>query len=113
MKSKAVERRADELGATQSVVPSDVDLVEWYYRQGYSDGFPVVPPTPAKIEAMVEALGGDAQFVEARVPPRWGTLTREVLAINMVMSGCLPEYAPVVRAAMLALCSPAFNLHGV
>ena len=46
------------------MVPNDVDLVEWYYRQGYSDGFPVVPPTPAKIEAMIEALGGDAEFVE-------------------------------------------------
>jgi hypothetical protein len=47
------------------------------------------------------------------VPPRWGGLTREVLAVNMVMAGCKPEYAPVVRAAMLALCEPAFNLNGV
>ena len=40
-------------------------------------------------------------------------LTREVLAINMVMAGCKPEYAPVVRAAMLALTANAFNLNGV
>ncbi len=38
---------------------------------------------------------------------------REVLAINMVMAGCKPEYAPVVRAAMLALTAKAFNLNGV
>ena len=49
----------------------------------------------------------------ARVPPRYGGLTREVLAINMVMAGCKPEYAPVVRAAMLALTTNAFNLNGV
>jgi len=36
-----------------------------------------------------------------------------VLAINMVMAGCKPEYAPVVRAAMLALTADAFNLNGV
>jgi hypothetical protein len=94
-------------------VPSGTDLVEWYYAQGFSDGLPVVPPTPAKISAMVEALGGKPQFVECRVPPRWGNLTREVLAINLVMAGCLPEYATVVRAALLALCDPAFNLNGV
>ena len=75
MKRKAIDRDSEGQGDIQSVVPNDVDLVEWYYRQGYSDGFPVVPPTPAKVEAMVDALGGDAQLVEARVPPRWGTLT--------------------------------------
>ena len=47
------------------------------------------------------------------MPPRYGGLTREVLAINMVMAGCKPDYAPVVRAAMLALTANAFNLNGV
>jgi hypothetical protein len=94
-------------------VPGDVDLVEWYFEQGWTDGLPVVPPTPEKIEAMVEALGGDPDRVECRVPPRWGSLTRRVLAINLVMAGCRPAYAPVVRAALLALCTPAFNLNGV
>jgi len=28
-------------------VPAGTDLIEWYYEQGYSDGFPLVPPTPA------------------------------------------------------------------
>jgi lysylphosphatidylglycerol synthetase-like protein (DUF2156 family) len=40
-------------------------------------------------------------------------LSREVLAVNLVMAGCKPEYAPVVRAALLALTQPAFNLNGV
>jgi len=99
--------------APTASVPEGIDLIEWYYEHGYSDGLPVVPPTPAKVAAMLEALGSEPQMVEARVPPRWGGLTREVLAINMVMAGCKPEYAPVVRAAMLALCEPAFNLNGV
>ena len=94
-------------------VPAGTDLVEWYYAQGYSDGLPVVPPTPEKVEAMLAALGGNPAHVETRVPPRWGGLTRQVLAVNMVMAGCKPEYAPVVRAAMLALCETAFNLNGV
>jgi hypothetical protein len=94
-------------------VDADADLVELYYERGFSDGLPVVPPTPAKIAAMIDALGGDASLVECRVPPRWGSLTREVLAINLVMAGCKPAYAPVVRAALLALTQQAFNLNGV
>lgn len=94
-------------------VPEGTDLVEWYYERGYSDGLPLVPPTPEKIAAVLEALGGEAGETLCRVPPRWGSLTREVLAINMVMAGCRPEYAPVVEAAILALCAPPFNLNGV
>src|SRR5262245_8236200 len=92
---------------------ADVDLVELYFDRGWTDGLPVVPPTQDKVNAVVQALGGDAHFVECKVAPRWGALTREVLAINMVMAGCKPEYAPVVRAAMLALTDAPFNLNGV
>src|SRR5436309_9484347 len=91
----------------------DVDLVEVYFERGWTDGLPVVPPTPDKINAVVEVLGGDPEFVECKVAPRSGTLTREVLAINMVMAGCTPEYAPVVRACLLALTDYRFNLNGV
>ena len=90
-----------------------LDLGEWYFEQGWTDGLPVVPPTPAKVGAMIAALGGGPELMLARVPPRWGSLTNQVLAVNMVMAGCRPEYAPVVRAAMLALCDPMFNLNGV
>jgi hypothetical protein len=94
-------------------VDASSDLVELYFERGWTDGLPVVPPTPAKIAATVAALGGEPERLECRIAPRWGELTRRVLAINMVMAGCRPEYAPVVRAAVLALAEPAFNLNGV
>src|SRR5215468_7674282 len=108
-------RAATSAEAEANVVPVPVgtDLVEWYFEQGWTDGLPVVPPTRPRVAAFVEALGGDPHFVECKVPPRHGSLTREVLSINMVMAGCKPEYAPVVRAAMLALTAGAFNLNGV
>ncbi|MBV8602386.1 MAG: hypothetical protein JO359_12555 [Candidatus Eremiobacteraeota bacterium] len=89
------------------------DLVEYYFEQAWSDGLPVLPPTEEKVAAVVAALGGSPQLLETVVPPRHGRLTREVLAINMVMAGCKPEYAPVVRAAMHALTAQPFNLNGV
>ncbi len=91
----------------------DRDLIEYYFEKGFTDGLPVVPPTPQKIDDMVAALGGSPELVECRIPPRWGNLSRQVLAINMVMAGCLPAYAPVVRASLLALSDPHFNLNGV
>ena len=75
--------------------------------------FPSCRPPGTRSTPLSAALGGDPQFVECKVAPRWGALTREVLAINMVMAGCRPEYAPIVRAAMLALTDRAFNLNGV
>lgn len=94
-------------------VPVDTDLVEYYFEHGWSDGLPVVPPTPESLATMLAALGGEPQRLEARVPPRWGSLTREVLAVNMILAGCKPAYAPVVQSALRALCDPRFNLNGV
>ena len=98
---------------SNKTISKQIDLAEWYFDQGWTDGLPVVPPTPEKVEAMVTAMGGLPELVEARVPPRWGSLTREVLAINMVMAGCKPDYAPVVRAAMRAMCDSHINLNGM
>ncbi|MGH7276230.1 MAG: hypothetical protein ACREIY_04300, partial [Candidatus Rokuibacteriota bacterium] len=39
--------------------------------------------------------------------------TVEKIAVNAVMSGCRPEYLPVVIAAVEAVCDDAFDLHGV
>ena len=111
--SEPALRQAQAAEANVVRVPAGTDQIEWYFEQGWTDGLPVVPPTRERVDAVVEALGGDAGFIECRVPPRYGSLSREVLAINMVMAGCKPEYAPVVRAALLALTAEAFNLNGV
>jgi hypothetical protein len=57
------------VSAARWVIESGADLVEYYFEHGWTDGLPVVPPTPEKIEAMVEALGGDPQAIIARVAP--------------------------------------------
>lgn len=48
---------AGGLGSNAFRVPAGTDLVEWYYEQGWTDGLPIVPPTPEKVAAMVRALG--------------------------------------------------------
>lgn len=110
--SRGAEPAANPRSADSAAEPA-ADLVEAYFDKGWTDGLPVVPPTPEKLALMLAALGGEPDTVECRVPPRHGVLTREVLAINLVLAGCKPEYAPVVRAALLALTDKAFNLNGV
>jgi hypothetical protein len=114
MSEAAVAAVGAEQGAGGELwVRDDVDLAEWYLAQPWSDGLPVMVPTDAKVTAVVQALGGDADVVECRVPPRMGTLTRQVLAINIVLAGARPEYAPVIRAALLAMAEPQVNLNAL
>jgi hypothetical protein len=85
--------------------------VEAVYEQGWSDGLPVVPPTPALVEAM---LGGrDPGLVLGTIPPVGGVASREKVAAAAVMAGCLPEYFPVLEAIVKAACEPTFNLAGI
>jgi hypothetical protein len=90
---------------------ADDDIEAWFER-GVTDGLPVVPPSRARVNAMLAATGRAAGELIAEVPPNFGRATVEKLAVNAVMAGCRPDYFPVVLAAVEAACDPAFNLHG-
>jgi hypothetical protein len=49
----------------------------------------------------------------AIVPPDLVPVSVEKVAINAVMAGCKPEYLPWVIAALEAVCTNEFNIHGV
>lgn len=94
------------------VAPSD-DVAEFMFDQGFSDGLPLVPPTPERVMRMLGGTHRDPQDVIATVPPNMGEATVEKIAINAVMAGCKPEYLPVIIAAVEAVCTDEFNIHGV
>lgn len=94
-------------------VASSDDVVEFMFDQGFSDGLPLVPPTPERVMRMLAGTHRDPQDVIATVPPNMGVATVEKIAINAVMAGCKPEYMPVVIAAVEAVCTDEFNIHGV
>jgi hypothetical protein len=93
-------------------VPDALAAIEFYYRQGWTDGLPVVPPTEERVREFLEVTGHAPADVVGTVPQRSTTITAEKVAINAVMAGCLPEYFPVVVAAVEALCDDRFNAHG-
>ncbi|MEM1246192.1 MAG: hypothetical protein AAGK22_07455 [Acidobacteriota bacterium] len=82
------------------------------HRRGWTDGLPVVPPTP---EAVTDCLAGallPPDHVVGVEPVRGRPITAEKLAINAVMAGCLPVHFGVVVASWTALLQPEFVLHG-
>ena len=89
------------------------DPFEFMFDQGLTDGLPVVPPTAERVLRMLRGTTRDAQEVVASVPPNLAPVTIEKVAINAVMAGCKPEYLPVVIAAVEAVCTDEFNMHGV
>ncbi|MEO0981713.1 MAG: TlpA family protein disulfide reductase [Pseudomonadota bacterium] len=94
-------------------IASADDVHEFLFDQGFSDGLPLIPPTPERVMRMLDGTHRGAQDVVAEMPPNMGPATVEKIAINAVMAGCKPEYLPVVIAAVEAVCTDAFNMHGV
>ena len=89
------------------------DEYEALFDRGFTDGLPVVPPTPERVLRMLTCTTRDPQEVVAVVPPDLVEVTVEKIAVNAVMAGCLPEYLPWVIAAVEAACTDEFNVHGV
>jgi hypothetical protein len=83
---------------------------EHAYEQGWTDGLPIVPPTPKAVERFVRASGRTGDQVIGILPPRKGKATVEAVAANAVMAGCRPEYMSVLVAAVEAIADPAFPL---
>ena len=87
--------------------------MEALYDRGWTDGLPLVPPTEARVLRMLEGTSRAADEAVALVPPNLVECTVEKVAVNSVMAGCRPEYLPVVLAALEAVCTDEFNMHGI
>ena len=97
--------------ATLSV--EEHDAQEEFFRRGWTDGLPVVPPTADRVAAMLTHAGVAAGDVVGNVSERSRDITAEKAAVNAVMAGCEPRHFPVVLAALAAMCDPAFGCHTV
>lgn len=112
------ERLAVRFGAVSFLsraihLPASADPIEACYERGWSDGLPVVPPTPERVLAMLKGTTRSPQEIVGTIPPDYADCTVEKVAINAVLAGCKPEYLPVVLAAVEAALMPDFGLHGV
>ena len=89
------------------------DEMEVLFDRGVTDGLPVTPPTEERVLRMLDGTSRAPDEVVAVVAPDLVEVTVEKVAINAVMAGCKPEHLPWVLAAVEAVCTDEFNIHGV
>lgn len=89
------------------------EVNDLFYRRGWTDGLPIVPPTLERVDAAVRSCGRRASEEVGVLEPLGGVATVEKIAANAVMAGAAPEYLPVILAAVEAILDADFNLRGV
>lgn len=103
----------DKLHSRELTIAVEEDEVEACYDRGWSDGLPVVPPTPDRVMRMLTGTTRAPEGVIGVVPPDLAACTVEKVAINAVLAGCKPEYLPVVITAIEAALQDEFCMHGL
>ena len=109
-------KTAPVAGARQFEVDDSLESIFDYFdaacEKGWTDGLPVYPPTASRVAAMLRYTDRKPDDVAGIIPPRNGAATIEKIAINAVMTGCRPEYLPVLIAAVEAMVQTEYNLYG-
>ena len=102
-----------QAGLTDPVTITDTPeaVLAAFCERDWCDGLPIVPPTEARVQAML--AGAPPDRLLGVMPPLWRRVTLEKLAVNAVMAGCEPAYFPIIVAAVQAMLEPSFNLYGV
>lgn len=81
-----------------------------FLARGWSDGFPVVPPTERAVAAMLGGTRRSPDEVVATLEPGFGLATVRTLAVNAVMAGGAPALMPLLIAAVRCLAEPKMYL---
>ena len=85
---------------------------ELFHSRGWTDGLPIVPPTPELVQACLDKASLPADYLVGVEPVRGRYILAEKLAVNSIMAGCLPHYFSSVVAALTAMLQEPFLLHG-
>ena len=85
------------------------EVNHFFYRRGWTDGSPIIPPTEEEVADMLTGTDLPADHIVAEVMPRYGKATVEKIAVNAVMAGALPTYMPVLIAMVKATLDPKAN----
>jgi hypothetical protein len=102
-----------EPGPFVEVAADPVALYELSLAEGWGDGAPLLPPTEDRLEALLGATPRDRGSVLGDVPPRFGTATVELVAVNAAMAGVEPRAFGHVLAALQAVLAPNWNAFGL
>jgi hypothetical protein len=100
------------MSGTDDILSRMREVNEYFFEQDWSDGLPVLPPTPEGVERRLAGTARDRHELVGIIPPGWGKATVERIAINGLMAGCRPDYMPVLIAAVQAVTDERYRLQG-
>ena len=86
------------------------EIQEYYYRKLWTDGMPIIPPTQKRVDAFLKFTDRKPGEVLRAVPQEGREVTILSIALTGVMSGCRPEYMPLLIAVIEAMCDPEFHI---
>ena len=77
-----------------------------FLRNLWGDGLPIVPPTKARVDQILQGTDLPVDRVLGKFMPRGGIVTVETAAVALTMAGGRPEYLPILLAAVDAILEP-------
>jgi hypothetical protein len=102
-------RRADDIIYEGSFE----DVNDHFTRELWTDGLPVVPPTPEKVREFLRHTDRAPEERIAVLPQANLEAVPLNIAANAVMAGCRPEHMPLLIAAVEALADNTYNLNNI
>ena len=74
-----------------------------FLDSGWTDGLPVVPPTPERVGEFLKFTDRAPDASLGAIPPAQRAATVRHVAVNGAMAGCPPEFMPVLLAFVEAM----------
>ena len=88
------------------------EINDFFNAEHISDGLPIIPPTKARYEKMMEYCPFEEDLVLCSPSgPSGKTVTVKDVAVAAIMAGCKPTAMPILVAVFKALNSPLYNLN--
>ena len=77
---------------SETLTLEERNVQEEFFERGWTDGLPIVPPTPGRVEQMLAAVGAeDPKLLIGFLPQRGVGVTLEKAAINAVLAEGVPS----------------------
>ena len=110
-KIQTLENEDEQPDIKKVVFSGTLDEVQdYFYQKMWTDGLPIIPPTKQRLEAFLSFTDRLPEEVIAVLPQEGREASIESIAVTGVMSGCKPEYMPILIAIIEAMSDPVFRI---
>ncbi len=110
-KIQTLENEDEQPDIKKVVFSGTLDEVQdYFYQKMWTDGLPIIPPTKQRVEAFLSFTDRLPEEVIAVLPQEGREASIESIAVTGVMSGCKPEYMPILIAIIEAMSDPIFRI---